>query len=429
MSLRNRFAGNSYGVFENMDINNTLNVDGQIIYQGQTLNPNGGGTNSITIDNTDDTLNIAENNGNYTINSNNCVAPGQNFNMRNGNLNNVNSVNVGIGNFTIASGTIGTITNSSNGIGQIYDSTFNFPYLSTILAKSNDALGSSINNLNSVSCQSLNVNGTVNAQGYQINGVPISNGSAQNINQVLTTGSDAGTNSITNLNMISVNNKINMGAGNHFVFQADSSGNLNINNSVNRQLQLKANGDVVASATGNLYVTNNVTTGQVYDSVFNPPPSGSSVKVLAYLNDIINTQSVTQSNLAVEWQLLDTTQQMGTADVVVSGNGNTSFQNSGSVAHLYNVSGYVTFSNTGTPGSSIAIFAVLNNGSGQTIQSRIWYDNTTIDNDYPSIPFSFNVVLQPLDFFTLYAWTNSAQQVMINGQQSPFTSRIITAEH
>jgi hypothetical protein len=359
----------------------------------------------------------------------NCVAPGQNFNMRNGNLNNVNSVNVGIGNFTIASGTIGTITNSSNGIGQIYDSTFNFPYLSTILAKSNDALGSSINNLNSVSCQSLNVNGTVNAQGYQINGVPISNGSAQNINQVLTTGSDAGTNSITNLNMISVNNKINMGAGNHFVFQADSSGNLNINNSVNRQLQLKANGDVVASATGNLYVTNNVTTGQVYDSVFNPPPSGSSVKVLAYLNDIINTQSVTQSNLAVEWQLLDTTQQMGTADVVVSGNGNTSFQNSGSVAHLYNVSGYVTFSNTGTPGSSIAIFAVLNNGSGQTIQSRIWYDNTTIDNDYPSIPFSFNVVLQPLDFFTLYAWTNSAQQVMINGQQSPFTSRIIIAEH
>ena len=45
MSLRNHFIGsNGYGVYENLDVNNTLNVDGSIILNGVPINTGGGGS-------------------------------------------------------------------------------------------------------------------------------------------------------------------------------------------------------------------------------------------------------------------------------------------------------------------------------------------------------------------------------------------------
>jgi hypothetical protein len=422
MSLKNHFAGNSYGVFENMDINNTLNVDGQIVLNGQTLNPSGGGGGNANIQqvltvgndaggldlvnvgnlkctkylevgnsiNNTSQLHLCWQDGNTQAGNYQLVANGGGCMIQQYSGNSISGVTLSGNNITLNSD--GSVILGYNGVasvgqkqsdgsyvnGQIFDTVYNYPYLSTLLTKNNNAQANSINNLNSVQ----------------------------------------------------VNNKINMGPGSLYAIQCDNSNNLNFNNGAsNKQIQMKSNGDVYISSSGNAYVSNGTTTGQIYDSHFNPPPSGSSVKVVAYANETMNTQFVTGSNVAVEWQNEDLTQQMGTADIVASGNGNATFQNSGSVAHLYNVSGYVTFSNTGSSGSSIALYAVLNNGASQNTQSRIWYDNTTIDNDFPSIPFSFNVVLQPSDFFALYAWTNSGQQVLINGQSSPYTSRIIIAEH
>jgi hypothetical protein len=111
--------------------------------------------------------------------------------------------------------------------GNIFDSYFNYPYLSTIIAK---------------------------------------NGNAQ-----------AGT--ITNLNKIQITNEIDIG---DFVITKSQSGDLNIMNGESSQLTLKSNGDVIISDSGKLYVSNGVNQGQVYDTYFNIPSgeTGSEGKTI-----------------------------------------------------------------------------------------------------------------------------------------------------
>ncbi len=231
MSLRNQFINTSEAVFENVDVNNTLNVDGLIVYQGIQLSPSGGGAGT-TVSNSDGSVTVTSASGGYVL-SNAGQSQSGDMNLNNHNIDMVgqlgfsssdaNVISVYVNNGVLAYNQVGQNT------GNCYDDLYNFPYISTILAKNN------------------NCNNT----------------------------------SLTNVNQLGVNSKLSVGT----YGVAPSNGDLVVANGSQTQVQLKQNGDVVLSSSGNVYVTNGSSTGRVYDTVINVPPSVSGSTGALYFNN------------------------------------------------------------------------------------------------------------------------------------------------
>ena len=311
------------------------------------------------------------------------------------------------------------------------------PTLESVISASNSADGLNITDVGSMSCTNITVT-NINGSTYPptLGDVISASNSADGLN-ITDVGSIACSN-LTTTGYLEIGNAVSNTSQLHFMYGNGTTGGDNIqligasngltaqyyHNGANPVNMLNiSNAGLLTCPSISCPALANVTTinGSAY-----PPPAVLS-KALGYANSTVDTQYVNNTGVAVQWQGRDTTQTLGTADIQLDSN-KSSFQNSGSVAHLFGFSGYISFSNTGTPGSSLALWANLNSGVTPSTITRIWYDNRTIDNDFPSIPFSFNVVLQPLDFITLYAWTNSGAQISINGQQDPYTARIVVTE-
>jgi len=267
-------------------------------------------------------------------------------------------------------------------------------------------------------------------------------------------------------------------AGLHYGVIANTS-NLIVglwNNGFANLLSLNIDGSASICSNGTLNISNGTSTSRVYDETFNqptlsdvtragssangsnisnvgtlscntltsptitgvstingavyPPPAGStSVRSIARSNSTLASQVVPSTPIAINWQQEDESMSVGTADIVAVGAGFNSFQNNSSAVHTYSFSGYVTYTNTGTANSSIKLRATLSSGPNQTNQSTVWMANEMFFLDTPVIGFSFNVVLNPNDFVTLYTWTNSGAQIRVNGENGPFASRIIIFEY
>lgn len=171
MSIRNHMINGSYGVYENLDVNNILNVDGTIIYQGNPLNPNpSGGSTSIT--NTDKSVSVALTNGSYVLsNAGSSLAGDMNCNTHN--INNVNSLvfeNEGEPAISVYynDGFL-AYNQTGNNTGNVFDTNYNFPYISTVLAKNSNCNNNSMTGLASVSTSTLNCPALTNVS--TINGV------------------------------------------------------------------------------------------------------------------------------------------------------------------------------------------------------------------------------------------------------------------
>lgn len=106
--------------------------------------------------------------------------------------------------------------------GQIYDNTFNKPNLNDILLSSGDAGGNSITNLNNLTVGTLN---------YTSVNPPFV--SSENLTTVLQNGNDAGNNTIRNVNSLNLNSSINING-----YVQSSSGSILGTNSGQPTLQL-----------------------------------------------------------------------------------------------------------------------------------------------------------------------------------------------
>ena len=365
MSLRNHMINSNYGVYENLDINSTLNVDGTIIYQGQPLNVNGSSGGLTNITNTDGSITVTNNNGAIVL-SNAGINQHSNINLNGTNLTGVNSVQFSAGlNLYYNSGNLAYDSATNTTSVNLFDDTNNYPYIQAILAKNNNA-----NN-----------------------------------------------NSLLNLNLLSCNNKIGIGT---YTLQYDNSSNLNINNNANnRQLQLKQNGDVILSNSGNVYVSNGTTQGRLYDSVINPPPSTNTntnaLNLMNCYNVDMNTQQL-GSNTLLQWTSQSTT--IGTVNLALSNN--TTFTNNSSNQHLYLISGYMSFFVTEISETSLTLNVFKNSTTENSV-----YSQSTINNiPYPNIGFSFTIALNANEYFNITASTNSTTVVYANGVQTPNTSNL-----
>lgn len=170
MSMKNHMISTRDGVFENLDINDTLNVDGQIILNGQVLNPSGGGSGGGTtvVSCNDNSLVVTQTGGNCLL-----AYAGQKWssfpaisdiNMNQSSFNNVGQVGF------FGGGTIdfnnGVCWSDNNGTNTCYDNNVNIPYISTLLAKNNNASGNSILNLHMVELTNTQITQTGSTGGF-----------------------------------------------------------------------------------------------------------------------------------------------------------------------------------------------------------------------------------------------------------------------
>lgn len=365
------------------------------VINATTINGGGGGGGITSVTSSDSSLTVTSQNNGSTMNLTNAGQKWSTFNatssvnVANHAITNVAELDLGTGDFTCPNNIL-TITNGS--VGHYYDDHFNQPTMSDVAGAGSSAGGYDITDVGNFKCTKYLEIG---------NGIT---GSSQ-IHFCYTDGTT------TSDNIQLIGSSGGLGAQ-YYHNGANPVTTLNVSNA------------------GVLHVSDGTHTGRVYDDTLYPPPSASgSVKTIGYYNANVETQTVATTNtgIAIEWQTADATQTVGTTDIALDTN-NASFQNKGTVAHVYNFSGYVNFTNTGSSGSSLAVWGQLNNGASQTNISRICNIDQSIDNDFPSIQFSFNVVLQPNDFVTLTAWTNSGAQILINGLQTPYCARIVVTE-
>jgi hypothetical protein len=173
---------------------------------------------------------------------------------------------------------------------------------------------------------------TVDASVLEINNVPISTGGAgavQNLQQVLSTGADAGNQSLSNVNSINMNGYLNL-AGSlgqvHFNTGTNSwqiltsSGSVLLQNYINNSLvsssfQIDGSGDVFLGSGNNpapmVYVYGTRGESRVYDTLYNPIPSNPSSAVVYNQNIIVPSMSassavVNNSNISSHILLLKT---------------------------------------------------------------------------------------------------------------------------
>lgn len=345
MSLRNHMISSTMGVYEDLDVNGTLNVDGEIILQGQVLNPSGGSSTNIT--NTDGSITVTKTGGNIVLSNAGSSAVG-NVNMNNNIINNVNAVTFNQGISIIQNDpnclTLGkyNINGNLQSSGNIYDSNYNKPSLGAILGFSNNALGNSITNLNKVQ--------VVNTQ--------ISGGSA-----------------------------------------------------------------------GTLTVSDGTTTGIVYDSHFNIPPSSgggsSTLSTIAFKSNSPIAVSGGQGNgTAVPWQSVDQANNLGSSPISLGSTGGnqqlniSAFQNNATSSVVVRASGFICWDTYSSPTSSRVVYIVKNAQNSD----RYGYSNVAVSQDVPVSTFSVDLVLAPNDTFQVFVWHNDGSTTNIFTQ---YGARII----
>jgi len=270
--------------------------------------------------------------------------------------------------------------------------TGSFGTLQQVLTTGNNAGDLNMTNINNITCSNINVS-TINNSAYPPSGG--NTGSVPTLTQVLTSGNDATNQTIINLSSIKLTNTYNTS------IQASSS------------------------KTGVLQVvdSNNVV-GNVYDSVFNQPPtSGYSVSQKCWINAPHTTLNA-NSPISINFSVSDSSQSYNTSDFNVSQvnvtgyTGGTYYCYQNSSSNPITLSGSLNVSFSGTENTYLGLACcyipsnAVTNGTGNesfnpwiNLINAIWSYYTGNQPGWQNI--CFNTVLQPNDYITFFAMSNN----------------------
>ena len=145
----------------------------------------------------------------------------------------------------------------------------------------------------------------------------------------------------------------------------------------------------------------------------------SSLPVLTYVNDVTPQSIPNATDTIVEWQTLEVNQTIGDTGLFYddsgSGNGLGTFTNATLNTCTYSITGFSVWDSQNPVVGSRAIFGVLN-GVLAGSNSRFGYSDLG-PSDYPdtsTTSFSFNIVLNPGDYFSIVVWQSSGDALNIN---------------
>lgn len=260
----------------------------------------------------------------------------------------------------------------------------------------------------------------------QLDEVDITGGGAgnQNLSSVLSLGSDANNNNITNVNNLSVNNYLTLGQTEGSQIHMNTSVNQNFqivgtsgdqlviqqyNNSslVSEQLQLSQG----VVNVGDLYETNPVVSvlgsrglGRIYDNLYNPPSSGNTsvISNLSLITDITENVQI-DSAVGKGFNQVDTANGVGSIPITNT-NGHSEFINSGTSEMLVLIHGYMIWPVANSPTSSRSVYFRKNGNDtdiyAQTVQVAGTLTCTTA--------ISCVMLLQPNDYFEFMMYHNDS---------------------
>jgi len=267
-----------------------------------------------------------------------------------------------------------------------------FGTLQQVLQTGNNAGDLNMTNINNITCSNLNVS-TINNSAYPPSGG--NTGATPTLSQVLTSGNDASNQTLLNVSSVKLANT------NFTTLQASSttSGVLQVVNSSN-------------------------VVGNVYDSVFNQPPSaGFSIAQKSWIN-APQTSISANTPISLHFSVSDASQSYNTSDFTVSQvnvAGYTSgtyycYQNSSS--NPITLSGSLNVSFSGTENTYLGLACcyipsnAVSNGTGNesfnpwiNLINAIWSYYTGNQPGWQNI--CFNTVLQPNDYITFFAMSNN----------------------
>ena len=262
----------------------------------------------------------------------------------------------------------------------------------------------------------------------QLDEVDIASGGgagSQNLASVLSLGSDAENNNISNVNNLSVNNYLicgqtegsqihmNTSEGTNFQIVGTSGDALviqeyNNNSLTNEQLQIQ--GSTVN--VGDLYSSNPVVSvlgsrglGRVYDNLYNVPSGSGGSSVISHLSlitDITETVFIGQA-IAKGFNQVDTANGVGSVPISNS-NGHSQFMNNGTSEILVLIHGFMIWSPAYDPTSSRSVY-FRKNGSDTDIYSQVVVPAGTLTCTTAT---SCVMLLQPNDYFEFMMYHNDS---------------------
>jgi hypothetical protein len=145
---------------------------------------------------------------------------------------------------------------------------------------------------------------------------------------------------------------------------------------------------------------------------------------VSYINTV--AQSIpSHTYTAVNWTSIDTRQTYGVTNIAKVG---TNFSNLSMNVLCLSVTGYIGWDIGGKAGSSRNVLAFLN-GTVADMNSCLSYSSipnpsTVVGQLNPVVNFSFNTILNPSDYFTMYVYHNDLTAQEINTQTTLPGSRI-----